>query len=160
MGKVSPEKNNDRQRNTVFFANFRAEWERIGWFWLKAWAFLFAPSLNLPLLSALAVSLPTLRVFPCSGGFWMIQLSTATSGAKELMMLPRSSLKHTSVFPCCQLCSQPAQEMGLALSFGFGQSFRQICLSSLKAGVRRESWCMEGKKRSRNNAVEMAGGFN
>lgn len=57
----------------------------------------------------------------------MIQLSAARSIVDELM-LPRSPVMCVGVFPRCKLCSQPSQEMELALIFGFGHSFRQICL--------------------------------
>lgn len=89
--------------------------------------YLFLPWTCLCWVYWITVSLPTLHVFPCSGGFLMTQLSAARSVANELM-LPRSSIMCVGVFPCCKLCSQPSQEMELALIFGFGQSFRQICL--------------------------------
>lgn len=66
----------------------------------------------------------------------MIQRSAARSVVNELM-LPRSTIMRVGVFPRCKLCSQPSQEMELALIFGFGCSFRQICLFTCSQGERK-----------------------
>lgn len=156
--KVFSDKKNSAGKCCIASDSFRS-WMKGSWllFLLYAWAF-FPPLWNL-LFSVYwcFVSLPALCVFPCSGGFLMIQRSAARSVVNELM-LPRSTIMRVGVFPRCKLCSQPSQEMELALIFGFGCSFRQICLFTCSQGERKLT--NTGGGRSRNNAAYWTRGFN
>lgn len=123
MWKVSPESRNEAGKYWIAFCQFpRLNERELADFDCKHELFcLFLPWTCLCWVYWVAVPVPTLRVFPCSGGFLMMQLSAANG-----LMLPRPSTTCMGVISL--LCSPPSQEMELPLIFGSGQSSRQICL--------------------------------